>query len=187
MKETLQQAVTLTGFSEQDMQILKKSASKTQKWADFIVKEFYDTLFAYGPTAGVFKEGERPDRETTLRNWYLEVTSGNIDDKFWRHQWFVGLIHIKRRVSNNFMLGMTSRVQQLFLTKCMEDFTPKEAIIVFGAFKRVTDVVATLIADGYFINYVESLENVLGFKRALVEVLLDMEIDKRIAESRPQK
>jgi hypothetical protein len=46
------------------------------------VKEFYDTLFGYKPKAEVFREGERPDREVTLRNWYLEVTSGKISSDF---------------------------------------------------------------------------------------------------------
>jgi hypothetical protein len=111
MEQILQDLITLTGLSEQDYQVLSEYADITQKWADEIVKEFYDTLFGHKPTSEVFREGERPDREVTLRNWYLEVTSGKISSDFWRRQWLVGLVHIPRKVSNRFMFGMMSRAQ----------------------------------------------------------------------------
>jgi hypothetical protein len=187
MKDILNHVVALTGLSEQDARILKEAAPKTQKWVNGVVKEFYDTLYGYAPTASVFKPGERPVLEKTLYDWYMLVTSGVLDEKFWERMWFVGLVHIKRRVSNAYMLTMMSRVQQLFLTQCMKEFDAIRAEKVFGAFKRVLDAVAALIAEGYFMSYVEGLETVLGFNKALSQLMLEMEIDKKIAEARAGK
>jgi len=186
MEQILQDLITLTGLSEQDYQVLSEYADITQKWADEIVKEFYDTLFGYKPTAGVFREGERPDREVTLRNWYLEVTSGKISSDFWRHQWLVGLVHIPRKVSNPFMFGMMSRVQQIFLRKCLEAFEPLQAERIYNAFKRLTDVVAGLIAEGYYLNYIEAMEHVGGIRMALVQRMIDVEITQKLAVARNQ-
>lgn len=42
-------------------------------WVDQVVQGFYDTLFAHPPTRAIFREGERPAREKTLRDWYLRT------------------------------------------------------------------------------------------------------------------
>ncbi|MCA9735951.1 MAG: globin [Deferribacteres bacterium] len=186
MKQIFADLQVLTGISEADYATIAAHSTLTQSWIDDVVEAFYDTLFGYEKTSKVFPRGEaeRPDREQTLRRWYMQVTSGNINEAFWWQQWLVGLIHIKVKVSNTYMLGMTSKVQQLFLEKCMTHLDSAEALKLYGAFKRVTDVVATLIAEGYFVNYVESLENVLGFNRGLIERMMEIEITKRIANLR---
>jgi hypothetical protein len=176
--------LALNGLSEQDARILQEAAPKTKKWVNLVVKEFYDTLYGYPPTAGIFKPDERPALEKTLHDWYILVSSGNFDDKFWERMWFVGLVHIKRRVTNAYMLSMMSRIQQLFLRQCLKEFDAVRTEKVFAAFKRVLDAVAALIAEGYFMSYVEGLETVLGFNKALSQLMLEMEIDTKIAEAR---
>lgn len=186
MEQVLQDLTVLSGLTDDDYQILKDSAEQTQKWVNDFSQHFYDTLYGYAPTSHVFQPGERPDRESTLINWYLEVTSGNINMDFWRRQWIVGLVHIPRRVTDPFMIGMMSRVQQVFLQKCLETFDQEQALKVYGAFKRVTDVVKGLIAEGYFISYVEATERMTGQSRALTDRLVGLEITRMIEETRKQ-
>ena len=149
MEQTLQSLIHLTGLSEHDRSVLQETAKHTQTWVDEFVQMFYDTIFAYPPTRGVFKEGERPEREQSMRIWYLQITSGEFDDQFWQKQRQIGLKHVNRGILNAFMLGMMDRTQQFFLDKCLSTFEPEKGIEVFKAFKRVTDVTAGLIAKGY--------------------------------------
>jgi hypothetical protein len=181
IQRTIEDLVNLIGISHQDEIILKNSSSETFKWADEFVEFFYDTLFSYEPTARIFKEGERHKREQTLRDWYFEVTGGEFDEKFWQHQWVVGARHIARKITNAYMLGIMSRAQLLFLDKCMETFEPNHAREVFGAFKRVTDVVAGLIAEGYHASYVEATEDVGTLLRSIIERRLEIEVEKKIS------
>jgi hypothetical protein len=183
-ENTLKDLVVLTGFSDADINTLKSAAADLQPWSEEITQMFYDTLFANAPTRAVFREGERPDREQTLRNWYQMVISGQIDDKFWHWQWYVGLIHIPRGITNPFMLGMMSRVQQVFLQKCQETFEPAQSMAVFGAFKRVTDVIAGLIAEGYFQSYVQAMERMSGQSRTLIDRMVQLEVQEMLAEIR---
>jgi hypothetical protein len=147
--QTLQSLIHLTGFSEHDRYVLQENAEHTQQWVDEFVQLFYDTIFMYPPTRGVFKEGERPEREQSMRIWYLQITSGEFDDQFWQKQRQIGLKHVNRGILNAFMLGMMNRTQHFFLDKCLNTFGPEKGIEVFNAFKRVTDVTAGLIAKGY--------------------------------------
>lgn len=184
LQQVLQDMIVLTGFSEErDGRILQKTAEVTSQWADEFAQAFYDLLFSYHPTAAVFREGERPAREASLKAWYDGVVHGNFSPEFWQQQWVVGLIHIAREVTNPYMLAMTSRVQQLFLHKCLQHFEPALAEEVYGAFKRATDVAAGLVTEGYFQNYMLAMERVAGFRKRLIERMLKMEIRRMLDEA----
>ncbi len=150
MNRILNDLITLVGYTEADAQVLRAVSSQTQPWATAVATAFYDTVYGYAPTAAVFKEGERPAREETLIQWYTLLVSGLIDDDFWQWQWYVGLIHIPRGIRNAYMMGMMSRMQQLFSQHCLDTFDGGQALVVYNAFKRVTDVVSGLIAESYF-------------------------------------
>jgi len=153
MNETIQSLIDLTGVSDRDCVILKNSANQTQEWADEFVKMFYDTLFDYPPTKALFKEGERPHREGTIKTWYLQVVRGEFDDRFWRAHLQVGQRHIERHILNAYMLGIMHQTQRFFLGKCLATFEQEEGLEVYNAFKRVTDVTAGIIAEGYHTPY----------------------------------
>jgi len=182
MESILTDLITLTRLSESDYQVLRDHQAQTQLWGNDIVKEFYDTLYAYERTAKIFKEGERQTRETALGQWYIEITSGNYPQDFWQRQWVIGLVHISQQVTNPFMLAMISRMQQTFLKKCLQTYPPAEAEQVFSSFKRVTDVIAGLIAEGYFVNYISAMEQVGGLKLSLVQRMIDLEIKKKLSK-----
>ena len=183
--QVLAQLLHLTGVTEEDFATLKRTSHITQQWVDDFTQAFYDILFSYKPTAAVFKEGERPAREASLKEWYLLVTSGNVANRqFWNHQWYVGIIHIPRKVTNPFMFGMMSRVQQLFLHRCLQECELGEAETTFLAFKRVTDVIAALIAESYHVNYMSAVEHVAGLRPALVEQMMSLEVENMVTEAR---
>ena len=172
--QTLRSLKRLVGWQEADAHQLAQYADLTSAWAETIVQDFYDTLFGYEPTARIFRPDERPAREKTLRSWYLHVLRGQVNDDFWRQQWRVGLVHIPRGVTNDFMLGMMSRIQQRFLEKVYAHLPPEEAQPLFLAFKRTTDVIAGLIAEGYRQGYIAAMQDLLGFQPQLMERMLHL-------------
>lgn len=184
MEQVLKDLIQLTGYTDKDRQILQATAEITQAWTEEVTQHFYDTLYGYDATKAVFREGERPFREDTLRHWYRQVTSGQIDQSFWQHQWFVGLVHIPRGITNPFMLGMTSRMQQLFRAKCFQALEPAKAEVLYKAFKRVTDVIAGLIAEGYFQSYVNAMERMSGQSRILIDRMVNLEVEEMVQEAR---
>jgi hypothetical protein len=184
MEQILTDLKVIVKLSEADAKVLKESGDITAKWADAVCQEFYDTLFAYAPTAHVFKEGERPAREKTLVDWYERVISGNFDEKFWQWQWLVGLVHIMRGVHNHYVMGMMNRVQLLFLKMCLTDFSPDKGLQVYSAFKRVTDVIGGLIVEGYRLQYLEAVQHVSGMQPALIDRMVSLEVGKMVEDAR---
>ena len=183
MERILNDLITLVGYTEADAQTLRTVSSETQLWGKEIAAVFYDTVYGYAPTTAVFKEGERPAREKTLIQWYTLLASGYIDDDFWQWQWYVGLIHIPRGIRNAYMMGMMSRIQQLFSQRCLDTFDSEQAHIVYNAFKRVTDVVAGLIAESYFESYIEAVERATTQTKQSLNRRVDAAIAEMVAEA----
>jgi hypothetical protein len=153
MKQSMQSLIDLIGVSDEDCLVLKTAAPQTGLWADEYVKMFYETLFAYAPTQALFHEGERQQREKTIRDWYCQVVNGEIGEQFWQQQHQVGQKHVGRGIMNSYMVGMMHRTQQFFLEKCVAAFGTEEAVKVYSAFKRVTDMACGIIAEGYHTPY----------------------------------
>ena len=187
MEQILSDLIKLTGYTDADAQLLQETSAQTLLWETAIAKMFYDTVFGYEPTESVFREGERPVREKSFMHWYGFVVQGKIDENFWRWQWYVGLIHIPRGISNAFMLGMMSKVQQLFAAQCMQEFGAEKGLQVFGAFKRVTDVIAGLIAEGYFESYLTAVENATGQSRKLIDRQVSFAVEEMVAEAQKDR
>ncbi len=169
-KEILKDFEAIAGPIEPSAEVLKRYSAKLREWDGFFAKVFYDTLLSYGPTASVFREGERPEREETLKVWYRRVVSGEYDDAFWDWQYRrVGLSHILRGIPNEFMLPAMSLVQRAFLEKVKEEFPPDEAAHIYLAFKHVTDAIATIIAAGYMYSYLKAISESTGMSLTLIE------------------
>lgn len=184
--ETLQSLTALTGLTEADYAVLRTYDEQTEAWMKEVFDDFYDAILGYDQTAGFFPGGNHAAHERYLHRWYLQAVSGDFSPTFWQAQWVVGLVHIRKHVSNPYMFGAMSRIQQMFLHKCLQNLSLSEAEKLFGAFKRVTDVIAGLVAEAYFLNYVGALENVMGFRKSLVEQMMSLEINKRLAAARAQ-
>lgn len=178
MKATLNHLRTLVGVSQNDFTVLGRYSSQIDAWLEEIVEDFYDALFAYETTASVFSPDERTERKETLRDWLRALTLGADDDEFWQQQWTVGLVHFQRQVKNAYMLGMMSRIQQHLLAMSLEELEYDQALELHRAFKRVTDVVAGLIAEGYLQGYVTAVEEVTGLKGAFLDRMAEAAVGK---------
>jgi hypothetical protein len=153
VQHTLESLIYFTEFSDADRLVLQEAAQHTQLWGDDYVQMFYDTLYAYPLTRDMFREGERPKREQTIKEWYLRVTGGDLDDRFWEEQWQVGSRHVNRQVLNSYMFGMMHRTQNFFLDRCLTHFDLEKGLRVFRSFKRATDIASGLTAEGYHCTY----------------------------------
>ncbi|WP_353513206.1 protoglobin domain-containing protein [Thermus sp. LT1-2-5] len=147
-------------FREADARAMAQNKEALLALTDELVQAFYDTLFAHPPTKAVFREGERPEREETLRRWWQRAVAGPFDLDYWAWQAYVGLAHVKRGVSNPMTLGHTA-----FVARFVSERVPEVA----GAIARLMTTVAALIAEGYKEVYLEAARDITGQSRELLE------------------
>lgn len=150
-----------------------------------VVRGFYDTLYAHGPTARVFRDGERAARELTLSDWWRRTVNGPLDDDYFAWMALVGLVHVIRRVSNPMMLAMADYVRTFVAERAVEithDTGDRERLI--DAFGRLASTVSAIITYAYDHAVASALYDVAGMPQALLERLRDQEIAASLAQAR---
>lgn len=167
---------TLTGFSQQDFDTLKAVAPQATQWVDEIVQVFYDTLFAHARTAAVFHAGERPDREKTLHEWYLALFNSHDTEEFWNKQGRIGFAHIRRHINNEFMIGMASRVSDLFTQKAVSAFGVEQGLQVAQSFNRILKAVVGLTAENYDVMSQMAFSESTGAEPQLIDRLIQKSV-----------
>lgn len=179
----------LIAFEESDWDVLASEAETIKTWAPELVDVFYDTLYSIEETTAVFHDGERAKLEETLRQWIVNILSGDQGEKFWNHQRYIALLHIKRGTKNLYMLGMMNRLQQIIVSKSLECFGPEKGLQVYLAFLRLSGMVAGIIAQCYDEVTETSMQAGLsrvGLNEALITRIKTMQIDKMLKEAKEE-
>jgi hypothetical protein len=114
-----------TRFRPEDAQAIARHRALLLSWTEELVQKFYDTLFAHPPTRAVFREGERPEREETLRNWWRKTVGEDVGEGYFAWMAYVGLVHVVRKVENPMMLAMANFVVE-FVKEKVERFRREE-------------------------------------------------------------
>lgn len=169
-KEALEQMPPETRFRPEDAATIARHKDLLLSWSEELVKAFYDTLFAHPPTRKVFREGERPDREETLRAWWRRTVEGPLDEGYFAWMAKVGLVHVVRGVENPMMLAMASFVAEFVEKKAQEAGLP-EAPSLVEAFFRLSMAVGAVITHGYDRYRALALYNVAGMEPSLLDRL----------------
>jgi hypothetical protein len=162
-------------FRPEDHQVLLKHKDKLLALTDDLVKTFYDTLFATPSTRKVFHEGERPEREKALRDWWQRTIEGPVDEEYWAWQAYVGLLHVKRVVTNPMMLGQAFMIEDLVRTH-LDD--PEVA----GAMRRLMATVAAIIAYGYEKAQLLAVEESTGMGQELIRTNTRLGVERLLEE-----
>ncbi|VVM06655.1 Globin-coupled histidine kinase [Methylacidimicrobium cyclopophantes] len=167
-----------TRFSSEDETLLLGLAPKLLPLEDALVRGFYDILFAHPQTAGVFGSGERSERENALRRWWRRTLGGPFDAQYWRWQAAVGLIHIRRGVTNPMMLAMWGWVLNALQEALFENLKlpPHEAARAMEALHRLAATVQALTAESYLRHYLLALSHSTGVSTDLIDRLVTVEL-----------
>jgi len=174
-RQAMEDMAQETRFRPEDHQVLLKHKDRLLALTDELVRAFYDPLFATPNTQKVFHEGERPEREKTLRDWWQRTIEGPVDEDYWAWQAYVGLLHVKRVVTNPMMLG------QAFLIEGVVRRHVKEPEVL-EAMNRLMATVAAIIAYGYEKAQLLSIEETTGTSQELIKTNVRVGVEKLLED-----
>lgn len=179
-------------FRESDALAIKRRQRELLDLEPEVVKGFYDTLYAHPATGSLFIEGERPDREVTLSNWWRRTVNGPLDEEYFTWMAMVGLVHVSRGVTNPMMLSMASFVASFIALKAPGlpvDRTEADALV--EAFRRLSTAVGIVITFGYDRAYdravLTALDELAGLPPRLFRRLLAQEVNAAVTQARDQE
>ena len=158
-----------TRFRPEDGQALHQFRALLLQWEDPIISGFYDTLFGHGMTKAVFREGERPMREQSLRLWFHRTIEGPFNSRYFAWQTLVGLVHLRRNVSNAQVIVMWGWMTEQIRLLSHQALAPAQANQLTIAWSRLASTVSALIVEGQLQTYIQSLSEQLGQDRKLLQ------------------
>ncbi|MDO8363197.1 MAG: protoglobin domain-containing protein [Actinomycetota bacterium] len=167
---------------QDDHEVLERNRAWLLSLEDELVALFYDTLYAYPTTAEVFVPGERTTREQTLRGWWQRTVGAPIDMDYFRWMGLVGIVHIKRKVTNPMMLSMLQVVSDHVVLRARSALGDAEATQLQQAFARISTTVGAIISETYTMSYVGALEDLAGLDPKLTARMLELEV-KRLEQA----
>ena len=164
-------------LNDNDIKVLNNHLDFFKSKAPVIVKDFYDILFANENTGKIFHDGERPAREKSLIEWFSKTIGGKFDNEYWAWQTFVGILHIKRKVTNDYMLIMMHRISDLVIEEAYKTLPADEADSLKTAWLKFAGIVLSLISESYHYFYLVAIGQTTGLNMTLLDNLVRVEVD----------
>jgi hypothetical protein len=180
VEEVLKNAEVLLGLSERDKETLRLRKELLQSWADEIIDHFYEVMLKSDEARAIVEKHNIDVEDLKRRNkeWYKHIVSGEIDERFFRYSFYVGLLHIYYGVDNDLMIFMADVLRRKFLQLCLETFEEGEAFEVYQAFSKVVAAFVGFTVEGYVFMLSHALLDILGMKPQLVERMMKMQLEE---------
>lgn len=182
--EILRDCLPQTAITDADRSTIAEHRDFLLGIEDALVQMFYDTLYAHGATAAVFIDGERPAREATLRDWWGRTVTTPLDDRYLTWMALVGVVHIRRKVTNPMMLTMFNLVAEFVHRAALAELGAERAERLRQAFSHLAATVTSVISESYTKGYLHALQNLAGLDPKLVDRMLLIEVRELEANGR---
>lgn len=171
-----------TRFGIQDAECMAKHRDLLMGLEDTIVQGFYDVLYAHPRTLEILKNDDRSKREAVLRDWWQKTLNSQFDDAYWEWQVFVGLVHIKQKVTNPMMISMWGWLSNTLSAALRGKIPESEQTAIEQSFGRLASTVQALIAESVMVNNLQAITEATGFNPKLLDRLVALQIDSMIKQ-----
>ena len=174
-----------TRFNKQDALLLHQHSELLLSLQNTIVEGFYDTLYQHPKTRKILKNTHRFKQEQVLGLWWHKTITSNFNEKYWEWQVYVGLVHIKHKITNPMMISMWGWMLVTLRTELKQKLPHQDIDPLMSAFSRLATTIQALTAESFFDNYVEAIESVTGFKGGLIDRMVSLQIDEIMESKAP--
>jgi hypothetical protein len=173
-----------TRFSKQDAECITKHCAMLLQLEDTITKGFYDVLYGHPQTLEILKNDERSNREIVLRNWWVKTLNSQFDDQYWEWQVFVGLVHIKQKVTNPMLISMWGWILDTLNNELKTRLSVDEQTAVMSSFGRLAATIQALTAESVMVNNLQAITEATGVNAKLLDRLVSLQIDGMIKKNK---
>ena len=170
----------------QDSLLIQKHNKLLMTYEDALVTGFYDAVYGDDNLKDQLSADERKAREQTLCQWYQVSMMGSFDEHYWQWQTFVGVVHVKHKISNAATLSMWGWIMSFLQEKLLQDLEIAEAIKVLAVLQKLQAVVSSLMVESFFATQKEAIYMASGLNDAILGRLISTEIDQMLIKAREE-
>lgn len=169
-----------TRFSDADTVLIKQHKDLLLGLEDKLAQGFYDTLYDHPKSLEILGKEDRTKREQVLRSWWQKTINSDFDNSYWEWQVFVGLVHIKQKVSNPMMISMWGWILIALRGLLKDKLNQNDLDAIMISFERLAATIQALTAESFLSNYVQAIEQATGFNNKLIDRMVNLQIDGMI-------
>lgn len=177
----LERAKSITGFSVEDEQLIRKAANNLLPCSQEIATEFYEKLLEYEPTAEILKDldliGKFSDKQ--LVQWVESLLRGQCNDQFWAWHWVIGLILVQYNLDQVDLTSLVGQLQKILIKKSFATFREKSAQQIIFALLNLTNCLSIVLLKSYMLEYNNAIE-ASGLKSSVLTRMISMEVQSKI-------
>jgi hemerythrin len=181
-QKIVDEAAHLNGHTSKDWAVLASVKHMTSTWAPDMAALFAEAMAIPG-VASLMEKYSHSDREQAIGVWYERVVSGAPGASFWAETSLIGFYHASAGTGNDHVLAYMSKMDSVFLNKCIRTMQGPKAIEVYGAFKRIIDIAQALMIASYETAIITGMSQ-LGFNDRLLNRMRTVAVRKMIDEAR---
>lgn len=182
-KRILSQIPDSIKLSDEDIKTIHGNKNFILDRENIIFEKFFDILLNFEPTKNVFNEGEVPIVINVFKRWLKITLSSEFNDKYWEWQTFVGLVHIKRGITNNVFISMLSVITEMLVEEVVNHVPKESGIPILKAWLRLSRMLSSLISESYRIFYLKTVEEVTNINENLLDKMAHLAIDKLLEKN----
>lgn len=139
------------GFDAADERQLLELSTWLEPHFPRVVDEFYRVLLANKEMASLFEDEHQVARQkSSLRNWLLDVFSGDYDDEYVRRHAAIGRVHLRIGLSQKYAIAMMGVIREA-LDAVISEHAPEgtEKITARRSIGRILDLELTVMLSTY--------------------------------------
>ena len=186
MTKANQTLINYIGFTDRDRETLRAHAGEISGWIGEMVGAVFDELAAKGALPRELGPEAREEEKRAVSEWLAAIARGEDWDRIWEEQWDRALLAVVKGVPLPYTVSVVNLIQREFLERCIGHYEPEEAKRLYGAFKKATDIIVGLSAEGFIDAFAEGVGISSGISRELLERMARLgakEIGRRVSGS----
>ncbi len=180
--ESIEQLKKDYEFSDKDVERLKELKPYMEKYINEFSKDFYDFVFRFPDIKKFFKDEETVKRhDEKIRQWYIDLFSGNYDERYFEKLRKIGEIHDKLGIPNHYINASFNFIRRWFISKINEEFGySRKRNLYVESLGKLLDINLDILTESYIEEEISRYLQFSKLERSLLKIskrftdLLDM-------------
>ena len=172
-----------SGHTDADWDVLRNYSETTIGWGAAMADAYEGILNEEQTADGSVANVSRADHAQGFRVWYENLVSGVPGETFWAETALLGMFHASTSVDNRKLVGMTAKMEAIFLQNAVDTLDAEGALELYGAFQRVLATALGVMVDAYMDAILAGMADI-GMNARLVSRIRNVAIRRMIDKAR---
>ena len=159
-------------FTEKDAQRIKELKPIMEKYIDEFVDSLYKFIFKL-PNANKYLNNEEiiNRHKEKLKEWYLDLFSGNYDEKYFEKLYKIGEKHDKLGIPTHYINATFNFIRRFFIRKINEEFGySRERNLYVESLGKLLDINLDILTKSYIEEEITKYIGLSKIERKLLKI-----------------